>query len=472
MEGHNDPQRAAKYAAWAFAVGGVVTIAGGVANSERFSREGGSVAPILGAGIGAILVGIIIPLLPWRRWNPRSTMVLFVLSVGMLTAAEFGSKSSRTADGAMSTATVVTLIFVWVGLTQPRWWSLASGPIVAICLAAAFTSEDAPISIATTVIGVMLSAAIGELVAWVKHADGTRSDELGLVIEATSGLRDDTDRLVAATRLVETVVALLRVPNVAVYLEGGEGAFTLAASVGDLTPAESRMDGAVQGIVVRAADGGTELMIPLVGRSGVARGVVVATGRRRQDEFMLRLAQILGEQVGYRLDDLAAFDALADETRRDALTGVGNRRMADELLRDLRDRDVIAIVDLDDLRGINERHGHQGGDQAIRAVARHLTESVRQGDAVARLGGDEFVMVLRDVGEAAFAIVARIAEEWNSANSGSTFSVGAAAHRGGDSESTVQAADSALFRAKREGRARARVAPAVPSDGVDEAAGF
>ncbi len=472
MQGHHDPRRAAQYAASAFALGGLVTIVGGLANSDRFSREGGSVAPIVGAGIGAILVSIIIPLLPWRRWNPRSTIVLFVLAVGMITAAEFASKSSRTADGAMSTATVVTLLFVWVGLTQPRWWSIACGPIVAVCLTAAFTSEDAPISIATIVIGVMLSAVIGELVAWVKHADETRSDELGLVIEGTSGLRDDTDRTAAATRLVQTVVALLRVPNVAVYLEGGEGRFALAASVGDLTPAESRMDGGVKGPAVRAVHGGTELMIPLVGRSGMTRGVVVATGRRRQDEFMLRLAQILGEQAGYRLDDLAAFDALTDESRRDALTGVGNRRMADELLHDLRIRDVIAIVDLDDLRGINERRGHQGGDLAIQGVARHLNESVRQGDAVARLGGDEFVMILRDVGEAAFAIVDRIAAEWNTANTESTFSVGAALHHGGASESTVQAADDALFAAKRDGRARANVAAAIPPGDVDEASGF
>lgn len=472
MHGQSDPRRAAHYAAYAFALGGVVTIVGGIANSDRFTHEGANVAPIVGAGIAAILVGIIVPLLPWRRWHPRSTMVLFLLAVAMLTAAEVGSKSSRTADGAMSTATVVTLIFVWVGLTQPRWWSIASGPIVALCLTAAFASEDAPISVATTVIGVMLSAVIGELVAWVKHADETRSDELGLVIEGTSGLRDETDRTAAATRLVQTVVALLRVPNVAVYLEGGGGGFALAASVGDLTPADSRMGGAVKGLAVRAVDGGTELMIPLVGRSGVSRGVVVATGRRRQDEFMLRLAQILGEQAGYRLDDLAAFDALADETRRDALTGVGNRRMADELLRDLRIGDVIAIVDLDDLRGINERHGHQGGDHAIQAVAQHLNDSVRQGDAVARLGGDEFVMILRDVGEAAFALVDRIAEEWNTVNTESTFSVGAALHHAGEPEATVQAADDALFEAKRDGRARAHVSPALPPAGVDEAAGF
>ena len=179
---------------------------------------------------------------------------------------------------------------------------------------------------------------------------------------------------------------------------------------------------------------------------------------------MLRLAQILGEQAGYRLDDLDALDALTDENRRDALTGIGNRRFGDELLRSLRPRDVVAVVDLDDLRGINARSGHHGGDAAIRSVARYLADAVRQGDAVARLGGDEFVMVLRDVGDDAVDLVDRIAARWNLANPTVTFSVGAAVFGGGDPEETLRSADDSLFKAKRGGRARAHLAPTLRVD--------
>ncbi len=462
------------YAAYAFAVAGVITILGGFANADRFATVGGSSTPLLIAGAIALVAAAVIPMLPWARWHPRATLALPALGLAILCVSELGSKSSRTADGAMGTATVVTLLFVWIGLTQPRWFSFVSAPIAATALCCVFSAEGAPVSIVTIVTGVALSAIIGELVAWVKHADQTRSDELGLVIDGTSELRSVTDRQAAAQRLADTVVALLHVPNVAVYLEAAAD-YRLAASTGDAGWPEDRAVDAGIGLSVSAIDAGVELVIPLVGRAGGLRGVVVTSGRRRQDEFMLRLAQILGEQAGYRLDDLDALDALNDENRRDALTGIGNRRFGDELLRSLRPRDVVAVVDLDDLRGINARAGHHGGDAAIRAVARYLSDAVRQGDAVARLGGDEFVMVLRDVGEDALVLVDRIAARWNLANPGVTFSVGAATFTGGDPEETLRTADDALFKAKRGGRARAHLAPSLsiePPDAVRDASGF
>ncbi|MEP6623109.1 MAG: diguanylate cyclase [Acidimicrobiia bacterium] len=474
MHWSNDPRRAALYAAYAFAVAGAITILGGLANADRFAKEGGSSTPILIAGAIALIAAGVIPMLPWARWNSRVTLVLPTLGLAILCMSELGSKSSRTADGAMGTATVVTLLFVWIGLTQPRWCSSLSAPIAGTALCLVFWAEGAPVSIVTLVTGVVLSAIIGELVAWVKHADAARSAELGLVIDGTSGLRNDTDRQAAAQRLADTVVALLHVPNVAVYLETNDD-YRLTATTGDASWPDRRAVDAIGGLSVSAIDAGVELVIPLVGRAGGLRGVVVTAGRRRQDEFMLRLAQILGEQAGYRLDDLDAIDALTDENRRDALTGIGNRRFGDELLRGLRPRDVVAVVDLDDLRGINARSGHHGGDAAIRSVARYLSDAVRQVDAVARLGGDEFVMVLRDVGEDALVLVDRIAARWNLAHPGVTFSVGAAIFTGGDPEETLRTADDALFKAKRGGRARAHLAPSLtigPPGAVRDASGF
>ena len=327
----------------------------------------------------------------------------------------------------------------------------------------AFEVEGARISIASTANMVIFAAIIGELVAWVKQSDKARGDDLGLVIDGTSELRSETDRTAAAHRLVDTVVALLRVPNVAVYLPEPDGRFALAAATGTVPWEAERPAGGGQHRACARSAVGTELSIPLVGRSGAPRGLVVAAGRRRQDEFMLRLARILGEQAGYQLDDLAQFDALADETRRDPLTGVGNRRFADEVLRELRPGDAVGVVDLDDLRGINARLGHQGGDEVIRAIAQHLVDSVRTADVVARLGGDEFVMVLRDAGDDALALVARIVAEWNDAHPDATFSAGATVHRGGDPEATLRAADAALYAAKRDGSGPGHARPARSS---------
>lgn len=469
MRWADDPRQAARYAACAFALAGPLTVLGALLNMERMSSRGTSIGPIVAAGVAAIVIAAIIPWLPWRRWSPRATMVLPVLAMAMTVASEIGARGSRTSDGAMTTAAVVSIVFVWIGLTQPRWWptAFALPSIVALCLA--FEAEGAHISIASTANMVVFAAIIGELVAWVKQSDKARGDDLGLVIDGTSELRSETDRTAAAHRLLDTVVALLRVPNVAVYLPEPDGRFALVAATGAL-PWEAERPAGGGTIGVRAVAVGTELSIPLVGRSGSTRGLVVAAGRRRQDEFMLRLARILGEQAGHQLDDLAQFDALADETRRDPLTGVGNRRFADEVLRELRAGDAVGVVDLDDLRGINARLGHQGGDEVIRAIAQHLVDSVRAADVVARLGGDEFVMVLRDAGDDALALVAKIVGEWNGAHPEATFSAGATVHRGGDPEATLRAADAALYDAKRAGRGRATLVPAMIDDAA--AAGF
>ena len=118
--------------------------------------SGGSSTPILIAGGTALVAAGLIPLLPWSRWNPRVTLVLPILGLVIMCVSELGSKSSRTADGAMGTATVVTLLFVWIGLTQPQWWPVASAPIVAVALCVVFSNEDAPLSITTIVTGVTL----------------------------------------------------------------------------------------------------------------------------------------------------------------------------------------------------------------------------------------------------------------------------------------------------------------------------
>ena len=333
----------------------------------------------------------------------------------------------------------------------------------------AFATEGAPVSVATTLMTVAIATIIGELIAFVKHADTVRSNELGVVIDGTSELRSETDATAAARRLAETVVGLMRVPNVAVYLPDADGRFMLVASEGTVLWETERVVRKLSGIAVRSVPAGTELSVPLVGRAGQARGLVVATGRRRQDEFMLRLAQILGEQAGYQFDDLAQLDALNDETRRDALTGIGNRRYADEMLRGLQPGDVVAVIDLDDLRGINARAGHHGGDEAIRSVAAHLVDSVRAGDRVARLGGDEFVVLLRGAGADAGELIERITESWNTRRPDATFSVGATAYRGGDPEATLRIADDALFRAKSDGRARPHM---VDLPAVDDVSGF
>ena len=88
----------------------------------------------------------------------------------------------------------------------------------------------------------------------------------------------------------------------------------------------------------------------------------------------------------------------------DALTGVPNRRALDHHLADVLARAeqqgrqvAVGLLDLDDLKPINDRHGHAAGDRILVEIAARLREALRQQDYVARVGGDEFVLVFEDL---------------------------------------------------------------------------
>lgn len=89
-------------------------------------------------------------------------------------------------------------------------------------------------------------------------------------------------------------------------------------------------------------------------------------------------------------------DAEWRAAREDPLTGVGNRRALDERMAAARIGRSVAVVliDVDNLKVINDNYGHACGDQVLRRVAQLLTEQSRAEDVVARAGGDEFVVVL------------------------------------------------------------------------------
>lgn len=105
----------------------------------------------------------------------------------------------------------------------------------------------------------------------------------------------------------------------------------------------------------------------------------------------------------------AELDRLA---RRDALTGVSNRRDFEERLdlavvRSERRGDALAVLclDLDRFKSINDEYGHPAGDAVIQAFADRLCGVLREGDLIARLGGDEFIVVLENPGADSVAIV-------------------------------------------------------------------
>lgn len=134
---------------------------------------------------------------------------------------------------------------------------------------------------------------------------------------------------------------------------------------------------------------------------------------------------------------------------------------------------AIAMGDLDHFKPLNDTHGHEAGDRALRLFARTLRSSVRSEDLVCRFGGEEFVVVLprRSASEAA-DVLRRVQEELlvaiNQANLPPfTASYGVTdSHQAGTLEELLRVADLNLFQAKREGRNRIILDSSTPPETV------
>lgn len=165
-----------------------------------------------------------------------------------------------------------------------------------------------------------------------------------------------------------------------------------------------------------------------------------------------------------REDLLAEVQGLADS---DALTGLPNRRALDaqlprEMARSLRNEAplCLAILDIDHFKAYNDAQGHLAGDDALRQCAIAWDAELRGEDTIVRFGGEEFLVLLPDCSpEEAAEVVERLRA---ATPGGHSCSAGLACWDGRErSEDLIGRADSALYRAKAEGRDRLVEAPRV-----------
>ena len=176
----------------------------------------------------------------------------------------------------------------------------------------------------------------------------------------------------------------------------------------------------------------------------------------------------VAEGSGNRIGTLRAFRKSQLQASTDGLTGLLNRRAAEERVRQLQRSGgghAVVLADLDRFKSINDTFGHEAGDRALRLFARVLRSVLRADDVLARHGGEEFLLVMPDCQEApARAALERLREELALAvlSAGSppfTASFGLTVMGAEDSvEDAVRVADQALLQAKREGRDRVVVA--------------
>ena len=154
-------------------------------------------------------------------------------------------------------------------------------------------------------------------------------------------------------------------------------------------------------------------------------------------------------------------DMFALEARTDRLTGLQNRSGWDHLLaseenRRARNPEAVSVVsaDLDGLKQINDRDGHEAGDRAIAAAAELLRKTARSVDHIARVGGDEFLILLPETdaaGAARFVKRLRMAALKTLCDGVClSISLGAATCESGEAlRDTVRRADSAMYASKR-----------------------
>jgi diguanylate cyclase (GGDEF)-like protein len=219
---------------------------------------------------------------------------------------------------------------------------------------------------------------------------------------------------------------------------------------------------------------GETLCVPLIAQ-GETLGILHVAAPKVAD----KLVRSVAEQLSLAMANLRLRETLRQQSIRDPLTGLFNRRFLEEsldreLARARRNRDVLAIlmVDVDHFKHFNDTFGHEAGDLVLQSVGRFLREGVRQEDVACRYGGEEFSLLLPGMQpDLAFARAERlrIGIEGLRIQFGSqllgpitaSFGMAMFPDNGNEPGYLFQQADAALYRAKKEGRNRVLRAPAV-----------
>ncbi|MCK7544884.1 diguanylate cyclase, partial [Marinobacter bryozoorum] len=216
------------------------------------------------------------------------------------------------------------------------------------------------------------------------------------------------------------------------------------------------------------------------GTSGKVRGVIYSF----RDVTDLKQKEADLREKLERIEELR--NALKEESIRDPLTGLYNRRWLDEVLeheipRALREQRPLTfcILDLDHFKRVNDKWGHDVGDRILVALAKLLQDGSRKQDVAARFGGEEFVLVLPGLDpEGALEVIGRLRGEFSAMDFSPggperlTFSAGLACvpEHASEREALFRLADRALYQAKDEGRDRAVIAALADGAGAGESA--
>ncbi len=191
------------------------------------------------------------------------------------------------------------------------------------------------------------------------------------------------------------------------------------------------------------------------GYGSISSVVLPSTGRRLV--FEGNVEHVHRETVGSLFDVLEQRQLMVNELQRhsttDPLTGLGNRRVLQNVITDDSCETTVVMVDLDHFKQYNDLRGHRAGDDLLVEFGAVLASCIRAEDELFRYGGEEFCLILRCGIVSAEIITRRVREVWAFRESTVTFSAGIALAHGGEAiERSIDRADIALYESKRTGR--------------------
>lgn len=404
------------------------------------------------------------------------------------------------------------------GLAPILWhrYALALALLVVACLAATMaaalwlpTTAPAIRLLATTALFLPLAAAACwyPLLAPVsRHYARLVAEQAAKASHAEERLRaqENDARLQHALEIAEDETAVLRIAEQSLETVAGDhGAQLLIASdpdgeidhsnvVGTMDPAARcvirrprecptvrRGQGMVyeDGMALSACrglsgqiDAGCAAACMPVFVGGRGTGMIRTLGKAGDPELYRQLQSLAfnAHQVGTRLAVIRSVAASEAKATTDPLTGLFNRRALDARLAILLEQQapfVLVIADIDHFKKINDTHGHEVGDRALKVLAGTFRQTVRRHDLACRFGGEEFVLLLVGMDlDSGAELVERIRSELprSIARGGVpafTISAGIVDQQdGSDGESLLRAADALLYEAKDAGRDLVRTA--------------
>jgi diguanylate cyclase (GGDEF)-like protein len=216
------------------------------------------------------------------------------------------------------------------------------------------------------------------------------------------------------------------------------------------------------------------MLLPLL-TTETCQGVLGA-GRLQSDQLFndddIRLGGLFARVAGLTIDNAQLHEALRQESIRDPLTGLFNRRFMEETLaKEINRADrtthslAVVMLDLDHFKSINDTFGHDGGDKALRRLSLLLKANMRGSDIICRYGGEEFTLILPDASMLdAFQRMEQLRKDIKQLviqhhgksmdQFSGSFGIAVFPEHGSTGETLLKAADEALYRAKQSGRDR------------------